>query len=257
MRNLETKSGYYYSIALHAGIAVSLAAFAFMEHIFNRPSEEPPLIFQMVEPIPEAPLRQVDQTPKQEVVDINEPDLPDVKPIDLPDPQPEPTPEPKPEPKPSPKPEPKPDKRISITEFRKLNPDKKRTNNKPTRRRSVKVDKIVAKTDNLAKFSETTISSNVGASSAMKNVLGAYVRYINAVAKRNWVKPESTTGLELSCTLQFKVGISGAISGVRIIRGSGNSDFDNSTLRLFRALRVDPPPDGQAHTVKLEFTTEK
>ncbi len=267
----ETKAGYYYSAALHIGIAAALAAFAFVGRIFQKPPEQQPVVFQMVEPAPQAPLQPAPQNEVPQYETIDEPKVKDIKPIDLPEPQPEPEPEPEPAPKPdaktpdkSPAPKPKeaektaPPKRISIDDFRKKNPAKPRKQAPRARSKPVKIDKISPSTRNLDRFAnQSRISVKGGTSSAMKNALGAYAQYINALAKRNWVMPGSITGMELSCTVMFNVSAAGATSSVRIIKSSGNSDFDESALKLFKGLRLVPPPDGEPHNISLVFTTEK
>lgn len=265
----ETKAGYYYSAALHIGIAAALAAFAFAGRIFQKPPEQQPVIFQMVEPTPEAPMQPAQQNDAPQYDTIDEPKVKDIKPIDLPDPQPEPQPEPDPKPdaktpdkSPAPKPKevekPAPPKKISIDDFRKKNPAKPRRQPPRARSKPVKIDKISPSTSNLDKFAnQSRISVKGGTSSAMKNALGAYAQYINALAKRNWVMPDSIIGMELSCTVMFNVSAVGTTSSVRIIKSSGNSDFDESAVRLFKGLRLVPPPDGEPHNISLVFTTEK
>lgn len=269
MGDEETKAGYYYSIALHIGIVVAVAVFALVSEIFKVPPEAP-VIFQMLDPVENAPIKPSDQkeNPKTDVID--EPQVQDIKPFDLPkqeeekpDPAPDPKPEePAPKPKPvesiKPAPKPEPPKKVSYSDFIKKNP-KKTSQRKVSQPKvqNVKIGKITATTDNLSKYAEAKISSNVGASSAMKDALSAYVQYINATAKRNWIMPDSIAGMNLSCSISFSVSATGSITGMRIITGSGNSDFDNSIVKLFRSLKIIAPPDGQPHNVRLIFTTEK
>jgi TonB family protein len=61
---------------------------------------------------------------------------------------------------------------------------------------------------------------------------------------------------ELSARVEFHVAADGAITQVRLVRPSGNVDFDRSVLEAFRHLPpVGPRPDGRGDLNELEFGT--
>ena len=132
MYSSGTKSGYYYSLTLHICCALALFVFGFVAELF-RTQEEPPVVFEIVEPIPEAPSNTSEAPKEPDTEEIIQPQLDPIKPLELPEPEPEPEPEPKPEPVPQPEPEPKPEKKIekppvpqkvSYADFIKQNPKK-------------------------------------------------------------------------------------------------------------------------------------
>ncbi len=261
MYSSGTKSGYYYSLTLHICCALALFVFGFVAELF-RTQEEPPVVFEIVEPIPEAPSNTSEAPKEPDTEEIIQPQLDPIKPLELPEPDPEPEPEPKPEPVPQPEPEPKPEKKIekppvpqkvSYADFIKQNPKKKqRPKTTSYRKQKIKYDKVSADTGSLDNL-DARITSNIGSNRAMQNELGAYVQYIHSMAKRNWVIPSSIVGEELTVRIEFRVGANGTISGVRILSKSGNADFDNSVVNLFKVLNLNPPPDGKAHTITLNF----
>lgn len=53
---------------------------------------------------------------------------------------------------------------------------------------------------------------------------------------------------------EFRVGADGTLSGVRIKRSSGNSEFDQAVLEAFaRVHSIGPRPDGKSEVVSLNF----
>ena len=246
------------------GFGCIFAVFPSLVAELFRTQEEPPVVFEIVEPIPEAPSNTSEAPKEPDTEEIIQPQLDPIKPLELPEPEPEPEPEsePKPEPVPQPKPEPKPEKKIekppvpqkvSYADFIKQNPKKKqRPKTTSYRKQKIKYDKVSADTGSLDNL-DARITSNIGSNRAMQNELGAYVQYIHSMARRNWVIPSSIVGEELTARIEFRVGANGTISGVRILSKSGNADFDNSVVNLFKVLNLNPPPDGKAHTITLNF----
>jgi colicin import membrane protein len=58
---------------------------------------------------------------------------------------------------------------------------------------------------------------------------------------------------QLSAEVRFTMAANGEISGVRIVRSSGNPAFDQSVLEAFARVRMPPRPDGKTDEVRLTF----
>lgn len=271
----HTRFGYYCSLALHITVTVAAIISVLMKSVFKTDDHpiDPKQVFEMVEPAPETPVAQQPQQDdampqieqQKEIAAIEPMELPEPEPTP-PEPTPEPTPpEPKPEPapKPSPKPKPKkvvkpaPPKKISFTEYNKNNPKANR-NPAPSRPRTsapVKVGKISAGTGNLDKLAAAKISVKGGTGVAMRSRLDLYITEIRRKAHSNWAIPTMAQGVDYTAEVQFRVSQNGAISGLRIIKSSGNPEFDSSVLSAMRSVSLTPPPDNEPHTVTITFST--
>jgi colicin import membrane protein len=61
---------------------------------------------------------------------------------------------------------------------------------------------------------------------------------------------------KLSVRVEFMLAVDGSISQVRIVRSSGNRDFDQSVLDAFKRVPpIGPRPDGRSEPLTLEFKT--
>jgi colicin import membrane protein len=65
-------------------------------------------------------------------------------------------------------------------------------------------------------------------------------------------KPGGLSDL-LNAEVSFTVAANGAISGVRIVRSSGNAEFDQSVLEAFGRVRMPARPDGKSDVKTLTF----
>ena len=263
MAQENSKIGYAYSVVLHLFVAASMFAYALVEMLFPKESQENKITFEMVEPSanpPEPPSPPAsDKTP-----DLQPEKVEEIKPIDIPEPQPpEPTPPepepqptpPPPEPKPEPKPaeKPKPQKKISIDDFKKKNP-KRATNSEPKTqpRRPIKIGQISASTSNIDNIAQITPSRAASSSQAMQDALSEYTRAIYIIAKRNWKVPTISSDA-ISAKVMFRVSKTGIISGVKIVESSGDADFDSSIIQVLNAITIPPPPDNEPHTIYIVF----
>lgn len=267
----NTRLGFYFSLALHLVLAVALFVSIFVNLVFPK-KDETPIVFDMVQP----DMAQDEPAPPSadpELPDFSEPDIREIAPIELPpepeplppepEPQPDPTPPkpdpaptPKPTPKPKPKPTPPPRQQVSYEEFLKKNPQRAKPQNRtqPRQSKPVNVGKIKANVSNLSNIAN--ITGGATKSAVMKNLLGNYVAEIHAKARRNWVQPDSSAGMEFAARVEFKVSKEGVISGVRIIESSGDAEFDKSVVNALSNLSLSPPPDKEAHTVTIKFVQE-
>ena len=84
------------------------------------------------------------------------------------------------------------------------------------------------------------------------DLLDSYFAMLMSRAKEAIVPPPGVSD-RLAARVQFYSSASGALSGVRIVRSSGNSDFDDSVLEAFRHIQMPPRPDHKGETVTLTF----
>lgn len=272
----NTKFGYYCSLALHISVSVAAIVSVLVSSIFKSEPHpiDPNQVFEMVEPpepAAEAPA-QAETAPEAQPDLEQDLNLEPVEPIELPDPAPEPEPTPpapKPEPTPAPtpkppkkpkvekKPEPKPQK-ISWADYNRKNPKKTRKSAQTPRTQApVKVGKISAKTGNIDSIAKlgASISGKAGTSAAMQNMLDAYAKEIKRKAESNWAIPITAQNSDFLTEVEFWVSKSGKISGLRIIRSSGNAEVDNSILAALRSISLTPPPDNNSKHITIEFST--
>jgi colicin import membrane protein len=85
------------------------------------------------------------------------------------------------------------------------------------------------------------------------DLLDGYFALLKARIKENY-QGSGDASDRLAARLEFYVAADGALSGVRIVRSSGNPDFDQSVLDAFhRTSSIGPRPDGKGETVTMEF----
>lgn len=83
--------------------------------------------------------------------------------------------------------------------------------------------------------------------------LEAYFALLKTRIKENHVPPEGLSDT-LSAKVEFFVAANGDLSGVRIARSSGNTDFDLSVLEACRHTQsIGPRPDGRSEMVEMTF----
>lgn len=84
--------------------------------------------------------------------------------------------------------------------------------------------------------------------------LDAYWSLLESRVKENFVQPASASDA-LVAKVSFYLDRDGSISSVRIVRSSGNADFDESVLAAFaRTHPILPPSFFHGDTVELEFS---
>ena len=83
-------------------------------------------------------------------------------------------------------------------------------------------------------------------------MMSAYISMIVARIRHTMV--EANFSDELSVELQFSISSGGAITGTRIMGGSGSSAFDNAVLDAFRSIpNLGPPPNGKGGTFRFNL----
>jgi colicin import membrane protein len=98
-------------------------------------------------------------------------------------------------------------------------------------------------------------SAGAGGTAAAAAEAAAMDRYFAMLMQRLRESHEQPPGLSnlLSAEVQFTLSASGTISGVRIVRGSGNAAFDQSVLDAFARVRMPARPDGKSDSPRLTF----
>ena len=80
-------------------------------------------------------------------------------------------------------------------------------------------------------------------------------RYESMLIQRLREAHEKPGGLSdlLTADVQFTMAANGSFSGVRIVRSSGNTEFDQSVLEAFGRVKMPARPDGKTEVIKLTF----
>lgn len=261
------KVSFATSLALHIIVFGGFFLFAYLGDAFKSEQKIDALPFTLV-PTPDMTSSDSEPAAQEKVQDIKVKKLEDLKPVELPEPEPEPQePQPKPDPKPEPKEEKsepkkatisesnnaKPAKTISKAEFDKLNPKKDRSKPAPTRPRK-SVDFSAVKLDSSkVKFDVKPSSSG---SSVPSSALNMYAGHIQKKVRAIWIIPIDCARLGLSVKLDLLISSSGRVLKAKIVRSSGNSDFDESVNKVFRNISFNPPPGGEEFSAQMTFIEE-
>lgn len=89
-------------------------------------------------------------------------------------------------------------------------------------------------------------------SRAEANAMEAYFSMLIQRLRENHEKPGGLSDL-LNAEVQFTLTAGGTITGVRIVRSSGNSEFDQSVLDAFARVRMPARPDKDTDVQRLTF----
>ena len=85
-----------------------------------------------------------------------------------------------------------------------------------------------------------------------RSLMESYFEYFKAKLKENHVPPPDVSD-KLAARVEFFMAADGSVSGVRILRSSGNAAFDESVLEAFRHTHVGRRPDGRSDEKELVF----
>lgn len=105
--------------------------------------------------------------------------------------------------------------------------------------------------DMIAKSRSSETVSSLG--SGDKRSLEAYLNSLG-VAIRDAVEPHTAGAVPLVTEVRFLVAANGSVTGVRIVKSSGDSGYDKKVLEAFRTSGVRrflPTPFGNAHDLNL------
>lgn len=270
-----SSSALFLSLALHgviAGLLVLLSVY-----VAKRSPIAPPVVFDLVAgpptapdereapalgnmfDVPKAPRPKADPTPPipEPVVERQMPKTPPVPPKTPPKTPPKPTPKKKEAKKAPPKPA---ESKLTYEEFKKKFGTPKVNKSASTKPRVTKVPRIDA--EGIAHGVQGGSTANKrggGGGKALSRreademeVYEALVRNKLTLA-HNEVKPEGL-GEGLTAEVEFFMAANGEISNVRIVRSSGNREFDQSVLAAFRRVTwPGPRPDRRSDTWALTF----
>ncbi len=272
MKNTFKQAGYY-SLGLHIFLLLIVSGLS----IFSFSVPEPkPFIFSLV-PAEELEQGESLATPLvEETYAIKAPEMPQSKLPDLPDLEElsktaikSPTSSKK-EVKPSAKvtkPPPKPSpKKISYEEFVKTKSPQKET---PKKNQSSKKPQKTTKlnTEAIKKDFKDALTPG-GASSSQKgegkkvasgpevdsSALAAFNAALRSKIDAVWIKPKMEAVGPLIIVVEFYVAPNGALSAVKIVKGSGNSAADRSVLEAFTRLgNAGKPPHTEGAMYRLSF----
>ncbi|MBO5255812.1 MAG: TonB family protein, partial [Opitutales bacterium] len=150
-----------------------------------------------------------------------------------------------------PKPKPNPPKKVSFKDFKpKTSATNRKTSTNKQPRRNIKIDTIRSSHSSIDSIVTSTTATP--SSSYMKDALSDYYKHIYIKAKSNWKIPTINVDA-LSVKVSFHISKTGIISSVRIMKSSGDKDFDESVIQVFRSITIDPPPDNKAQTINIIF----
>ena len=86
--------------------------------------------------------------------------------------------------------------------------------------------------------------------SALQN----YGQYVFRLINAQWNKPSANSEKNLLAKVQLVVLSNGRIQSVEIVESSGNANFDQSILNVFKAIaQFKPTPNGQNETFVMNF----
>jgi len=92
---------------------------------------------------------------------------------------------------------------------------------------------------------------------AEQNLLDSYFAFLKQRIKAAHIPPPGT-GDKLTTIVQFMCAADGSLSSMKVVRSSGNSDFDESVIEAFRRVRsIGRRPDGKSDELELEFNARE
>jgi TonB family protein len=259
-------TAFMISLTLHAGVVLAIAMLAFVVQHNERP---PVQVFELVAGPPtdltatEAPAL---GTPEGEVdVKIHEmpakpePAAPAIVPVPAVIAPPEVVAPPaRPETKPAPKTSAKTESKVSYKDFvakHGLPSSSKSTTAGAPRAGKAPQIKTRGIPDGVVGGSSRSHGGGGGKAltAAQHSALEAYTSRLVAALRQNHQKPPGLSDL-LSADVECLIGADGSISGVRVVRTSGNGAFDQSCLEAFvRIGSIGPTPDGKSGTWTIKF----
>jgi colicin import membrane protein len=143
-------------------------------------------------------------------------------------------------------------KRMTKEEFDKLN-GKKTAANSTSKSSSVSYEKITTKGIDGGGATDQSGAGGKALSRAEQEQLGTYFAALKEKIKAAHQKPDNVSD-QLSARISFYVAANGAIGQVKIIRSSGNAEFDRSVIEAVRAVHaIGPRPDERGDTREADF----
>jgi colicin import membrane protein len=215
-----------------------------------------------------------------ETVAVNIPPAPVITPAPQPQPrpptppQPQPQPQPQPTPPPAPRPIPKAEPKTppppkepapviekappltrptTYEEFRKqAGPPTAAQKTPPAPRpiptKTIDLERVVG-----AAGGSTATKAGAGGQALTRDEMDRTDAYVAMILQRIRESMERAGMTELrEVRVEFNVSTTGALSGARIVSGSGSASFDAAVLEAFRTIRpIGPPPTGRAEAFRV------
>ncbi len=255
---------FYISIFLHSFVAFCIALYIYVADFFVEEKEEEKFVFEMVQdfspPSPNvADSAPPEITPVEAESFIEKLDIKSAEALVLPDPVVIPPPNPveriveKPSSKPVPKPkeEPKYEVVTNIADYNKSRNLKPQTTRQTTQTKPKPINVQSVKSGFNVERSVKTSNISAGNSG---DALRAYLNSLKILARSKYILPEGAKAINLTMDICFNISPTGKISGVRMLKSSGNSIFDNSVISLFSGLQSFAPPNSKGiENVRLTF----
>lgn len=198
---------------------------------------------------------------------VPEPPTPAPAPVQTPTPTPAPQPTRQPAPRPQPQPQPQQPKIVNINEFRRQHGQPRQQPARPQPARRTVVAPSVSSSNLRVEVPSVSSggSGRSGGSVGSQNTGGPggggafgplqenYLNRIHRILDSAWSRPVHLPK-GLSAEVEFRVGLEGRIALTRIVRNSGNSEFDDTVRQAFQnAARAPAPPNGQPFVSRVAF----
>jgi protein TonB len=249
------RQGFVLSLLLHVAVAAGVLAFTFIKP----PTKPPRTVFELVA----APPPSAESSPDDDSVQFSMPAVRPPPPRPLPKPpvqepppvaQPVvPTPAPTPAPQRRPDPTPPPPPTISYEDYVRQHGPPRTQPARTQPPRPVTVPRI--NTTFTANIRETVINlDRLGElTDAEQSALDRWISRLKEALRRSWDKPTALAE-SLATVVEFDVASNGRFSNVRVTRGSGNRQFDDSVVGAFNRLgSAGATPDGRLQQLRLTF----
>lgn len=148
------------------------------------------------------------------------------------------------------------DKRLSYSEFAKANGSKTSPSQRATAGGGTEGPRVDASGIKKGITGGTGAGSKGAGGKALTATEGAAMeRYFSMLITRLRESHEKPGGVSdlLNAEVQFTIAANGVIAGVKIVRSSGNADFDQSVLEAFSRVKMPARPDGKTDVQRLTF----
>jgi TolA protein len=101
------------------------------------------------------------------------------------------------------------------------------------------------------------LAGGTGVTSGDSDALGDYFQRVRALIDSYFNEPKGVMK-QVSALVQFTIMANGTVTGVNLVKSSGNDAFDSAAVSAVKSLgRLDPPPGNMAYTRKIEFVGKR
>ncbi|MDD3180449.1 MAG: energy transducer TonB [Opitutaceae bacterium] len=280
----NSPAALFLSLLLHGTV---VALMVFMAHFLGQQAEKPPAIFELVAGPPTAPDELVApalgspaakvtlKVPAAAATPPKPSPSPPIEAAEVAPPAPKPAPKPPPKPAPKSPPKPAPSKtattnakaapreapktpRMSKQEFEKRYGKPQASATAPSSSRPIKAPRIDTRgiANGVIGGSTANTRGGGGGRAMSREQMDAMTEYFLKLRVRLQQALEKPAGVsdQLRTEVEFLVAANGQIDNVRILRSSGNAEFDQCALDAFRKIAwLGARPDGKSDTRTVTF----